>query len=415
MTTRAETINSLVLSILVTVSFLLGLGILSPCVAPAATYYVATGGNDRNPGTAAAPFQTIQKAADSVNPGDMVVVDDGVYTDTDGNAVVVYVRRGGTPGAWITFKSKNKWGARVDGQNNAEHGWYIAAGYIIVQDFEVTGKGLPVRGMSGLTSVSGNSNIKIIGNHIHDIGRICTDLAGGITGIYGILYAVTIERNVIHDIGRLSPGENGCTPSTPYYQNQDHGIYVGGGTDVSIKNNIFYNNTHGWSVHIYPQAVSQVRILNNTFAFPNTYRVGHIILAAPTYDSVIADNIFYRPYLAAIDLSSAKPMSNVQVGNNLVYNGGIINGQAPSGMSLSGNFNNTDPRLVNPAALDFHLQSPSPAIDAGAAFTEVTLDFDGVPRPQGAAYDIGAYELIQQNPSAQSVPSAPNNLQANFQ
>src|SRR2546426_7370702 len=51
-------------------------------------YYVATSGNDANPGTAAQPFATIQHAADIVNPGDGVLVGDGVYT---GGATIVAI------------------------------------------------------------------------------------------------------------------------------------------------------------------------------------------------------------------------------------------------------------------------------------------------------------------------------------
>ena len=34
----------------------------------------------------------------------------------------------------------------------------------------------------------------------------------------------------------------------------------------------------------------------------------------------------------------------------------------------------------------------SPAINAGVTLSTVTTDFDGVSRPQGGVYDIGAYE-----------------------
>jgi hypothetical protein len=51
----------------------------------------------------------------------------------------------------------------------------------------------------------------------------------------------------------------------------------------------------------------------------------------------------------------------------------------------------TNPRLVNPPA-DFHLQSNSPAINAGQTLPSVTVDFEGTTRPQGLGYDIGAFE-----------------------
>src|SRR5207302_750960 len=50
-------------------------------------------------------------------------------------------------------------------------------------------------------------------------------------------------------------------------------------------------------------------------------------------------------------------------------------------------------KFVNAAANDFHLQAGSPAIDAGITLAQVPVDADGVSRPQGKAYDIGAYEF----------------------
>ncbi len=51
---------------------------LEPRLAPS-VYYISPTGADNNPGSQAAPFQTIQHAADLVNPGDTVLVNDGVY------------------------------------------------------------------------------------------------------------------------------------------------------------------------------------------------------------------------------------------------------------------------------------------------------------------------------------------------
>jgi len=53
-----------------------------------------------------------------------------------------------------------------------------------------------------------------------------------------------------------------------------------------------------------------------------------------------------------------------------------------------------DPKFVNPATRDYHLQAGSPAIDNGICVSGITTDKDGVLRPQpaGGACDIGAYE-----------------------
>jgi alpha-L-arabinofuranosidase len=47
----------------------------------AAELHVATGGKDADPGTHAAPFRTIQRAADVARPGDVIVVHQGVYRE----------------------------------------------------------------------------------------------------------------------------------------------------------------------------------------------------------------------------------------------------------------------------------------------------------------------------------------------
>ena len=44
---------------------------------------------------------------------------------------------------------------------------------------------------------------------------------------------------------------------------------------------------------------------------------------------------------------------------------------------------------MNAAALNFNLQTNSPAIDAGQLLSLVTTDIKNNPRPQGTNYDIG--------------------------
>ena len=45
-------------------------------------YHVAKNGSDRNPGTAAAPFLTISRAAKIADEGDTVRVHEGIYRET---------------------------------------------------------------------------------------------------------------------------------------------------------------------------------------------------------------------------------------------------------------------------------------------------------------------------------------------
>src|SRR5262245_39689369 len=84
------------------------------------TYYVAPNGTDKNPGTSEQPFATLQKAADTVQPGDTVIVRDGTYTGATGQwANIMHLKLGGTADHPIVFKAEHKWGAVLDGRGNA--------------------------------------------------------------------------------------------------------------------------------------------------------------------------------------------------------------------------------------------------------------------------------------------------------
>ncbi|HEV2666424.1 MAG TPA: DUF1565 domain-containing protein, partial [Blastocatellia bacterium] len=111
-----------------------------------ATYHVSPTGSDSNPGSEARPFRTIQKAADSVKPGDTVLVGDGIYAYSGSNdcygKVVVCVSRGGSPDNWVVFRSKNKWGAKIDGGDGKAGAGFVVRGgasYVRIQNFEMTG------------------------------------------------------------------------------------------------------------------------------------------------------------------------------------------------------------------------------------------------------------------------------------
>ncbi|MBO0857528.1 MAG: right-handed parallel beta-helix repeat-containing protein [Chloracidobacterium sp.] len=380
------------------------------------TFYVSPTGSDSNPGTETQPFLTIQRAADVVNPGNTVIVEDGVYTYSGSNQcdkTIVCLTRGGAPGQLVTFKSRNKWGARLDGQNGvAVDGFsFGGADYVRIQDFEIYGMANAASGgASGIDVFNSGVFSELIGNHIHDNGHVCTDTAQGQNGVYIEQSNVLVDGNLIHDIGRLVPGQQGCQPGNDFYQNHDHGIYHSGGDDVTIRNNIIYNIKGGWSVQAYPNSRARMNILNNTFAFTNQYqgKYGAIIIydSMTVSDSNISNNVFYMVNTAGIYAggTGGPNFSNVMVNNNIVSNGTILtsDNNVGSGLTFSNNRENTDPGLVNPTAYDFHLRADSLAIDSGAT-VPVPTDFEGRVRPQGGGYDIGAYEY-----SSSGISSLPN-------
>ncbi len=378
-------------------------------------YYVSPTGSDSNAGTSAAPFLTIQHAANVVNPGDMVIVRDGTYNNPAVSGVgskLIIMTRGGTAANHVVFIAEHKWGAKIDGLNNTtENGWSIEANYIDVKNFECEGfAGSCFDNYNGGSS-SGGQFIDIAGNNIHDVGRYCTTTTNGRVGIFISNDNVTIEGNQIHDIGRGAPGEvlSGVTcvdsVNTLHYQNNDHGIYVDGAftsaNNLTVKNNIFYRNERGWSIQIFPAAVNNLRVLNNTFLCANPYRNGHITLGAAVTNSAIENNISWQPTVGFLDYSSSG-YSNLSVANNLTYQGTVGAEATPVGIALASNLDNTNPLLISvpsctvdaPSTPNAYLQQGSPAIDTGLTFPDVPNDYAGTPRPQGIRFDIGAFEFI---------------------
>ena len=358
----------------------------NPPPLPETLFVDAALGQDAASGDSAHPFKTIQHAADVVNPGDVVVVRNGVYN-------VVDVERGGKPGNYVVFRAAVQWGAVIDGgqtsvtqPNGAETGVYLGASFVRVEGFEIRNVW-----HDGISPASGVGNFQIVGNHIHDIGRYCEMSGIGLSGMTFINNNVVIEQNLLHDIGRETTGENGCNPGNTYWQNHDHGVYLSRGTNVMVRNNVFYNIARGWAIQMYPDSLSQIFVVNNTFAFPNPHEDGHIIVAATLTNAVIANNIFYQPLTAGVWFDGATT-SNVTVEYNLTMGGTAAEGNG-AGVTLSNNLDNTDPKFVNASTFNFTLQAGSPAIDAGVTLSYVTNDFLGTSRPQGVAYDIGAFEF----------------------
>jgi hypothetical protein len=88
------------------------------------TYYVATDGDDANPGTEAEPFGTIQHAADIVAAGDTVYIKGGTYvpelTEYRGSANHgIIITTSGTPDNYITFQNYNGEEVIIEGNDIA--------------------------------------------------------------------------------------------------------------------------------------------------------------------------------------------------------------------------------------------------------------------------------------------------------
>lgn len=79
------------------------------------TYYVATNGNDNNPGTKEMPFATINKGAAIAKEGDVVIIKSGTYKPT----ARIQPVNSGTQNAPITFMAEVNNEVIIDGSNAA--------------------------------------------------------------------------------------------------------------------------------------------------------------------------------------------------------------------------------------------------------------------------------------------------------
>lgn len=410
-------------------ALVLSCGIAFAGPAAAATWYVQAGAAGN--GSSAAPFGAVQQAADVVNAGDTVIVKDGLYTCAAGPAFdpntganvryMVKLNRKGTSSAWITFRAENKWGAKWDGQNNRCFGAFRFGdsgdngSFVRVEGFEIYGfhSGLNLYSRSGGTAMYAH-DIVIKDNHIHHLGRVCTTTSYGSGVAIGgsNFYNVTIENNLIHDNGRKRPEEGCAAGTTAHYNNHDHGIYISSYDNVVIKNNIFYNHRAGWAIHLYSSGGKNLKVLNNTFAFKNPGNEGHIIVAQPETNLLLANNLFYEPGASAVIFYNAAA-TNVQLKNNATSASSIMSPASYPGVTGSGNITSADLKLANPAAIDFRPLATSPAIDKGMdlALHGVRTDYTGTTsRPQGPSYDIGAFEFVSGTPVASAAPARPRRL-----
>lgn len=117
----------------------------------ATTYHVSPTGSDTNPGTQAAPWRTIGKAANVLGPGDTAVIGNGKYVEK------VTVTKSGTPTAPIVFQA--------------------APGQTPVID----GAGLSTGTYGSLWAFSGASYVKLDGLTIKNSQGYCVSLSGNST------------------------------------------------------------------------------------------------------------------------------------------------------------------------------------------------------------------------------------------
>jgi hypothetical protein len=122
--------------------------------ARAAVYYTALDGSDANPGSSNLPWRTIQKAANTLQPGDAVVVRPGAYGER------VTTARGGTgEAARVTFRAEG---------SVSMLGWAVDHPYVTVGGFDVTGWSSATRNDGHVDVRSGGDFFVLEGCRVRD-------------------------------------------------------------------------------------------------------------------------------------------------------------------------------------------------------------------------------------------------------
>lgn len=400
--------------------------VLTP-LAGAADYFVATTGDDGNAGSQSEPWRTLQHAADTVGPGDTVSVRGGNYTGA-------YIETSGTPSQPIVFQAFGGEVPSITADNpRTPDGFNLeGASYVTVQGFAING-----RSRAGIRAVT-CGHVTIRNNHAD---------GNGTWGIFtGFCDDVLIENNVAansgeqHGIYVSNSGDRPVIRGNTIYGNYQAGIHMNGDgseggdgiiSNAIVENNRIYDNGAGGGSGINCDGVQDSIIRNNLVYDEHASGISlyQIDGGGPSSGNLVANNTVLVASNGRWALNIQDGAIDNEVRNNILWNAHSFRGTLDiSEDSLPGytaDHNVVMDRFTTdggdtvlslaewrqqtgqdahslvstPAALfadaggdDYRLAATSPALDAGETLADVPTDIVGVARPQGAAFDIGAYE-----------------------
>jgi hypothetical protein len=426
-------------------------------------YCVSTSGNDNNSGSFPnSCWAGLYKAANTVAAGDIAYILNGVtltgvnYYNADlwlgdsgsgtaGNpkALVVY------PGATVTVGTPTDqcYGIRGSNYHGANDFWLIAGftaratctaiDTTALNGWKVVANDMACPNGSGLSAcfhTDTTINMKFYGNYVHDVGTT----AGAIDKFYHAVYFTTNSNHIDVGWNTVVPNPTHSTTSGGCRAIQ---FYSTGGSDqfdLHVHDNVIHDaicdginfatvNADAGPVEAYNNVVYHVGTGPQPGDGASNYACVNTASSSSRTNAVqIYNNTMYDcGAQATVDSGGLSMSVNTAMTNNIIS---VVSGETyltqVGGTNLSGSNNlwfgagtapsqttanlTTVPLLVNPSIADFHLQATSPAIDAGKMLT-LSIDIEGIKRPQGAGIDIGAYEYFKGGSTVQQ-PNPPTNL-----
>ena len=184
----------------------------------------------------------------------------------------------------------------------------------------------------------------------------------------------TTQNSSIAGSGLNYPAYTGRTliANNVIYNNGSSAVEVFQSAHVDVVNNTGYNDVHTPVSTTYTTPTGRGELFLNRAADVNTY-----------------NNIWYsyNSQYPAVQITCTSCTSDY----NLFYNG-TNTGYTSGSNDVFGNPQFVDATNSNLAIANLGLMTGSPGIDTGTATLAPGKDFVGKPRPQGKAYDKGAYE-----------------------
>jgi parallel beta-helix repeat protein len=426
----------------------LTLGLAGP--GSAATFYVATTGNDAASGSSSAPWATLQHAVETIAPGDVILVRSGTYagcririsgTQTqpktlsrDIGATVVI----NTPGPQNSHSSL----IEVESGSGTEVTDWIIDGFEVANsphhgvDLRITNRitvrncnvhhsapsssgtgiflafstrptiennetafnsehGIYHSNSSDFPTIRGNRSHHNNGAGVHMNGDYSARCPCGTTVRDGIISFAVVENNIIY--------ENGVGGGSA--------INMDGVDDSIVRNNLAYRN-HASGISLFgidgSHGSSRNKIYNNTIVMASDGRWTVNITAKGKngpVGNVVKNNILYTERVDKGAIAVYSTAAGVLTSDyNVVVDRFSTNGGNSVTSTLAQwrafghdahSFVSTASALfVDPTNNIYQLKTGSPAIDAGVNLSpDVIADINGLPRPQRPAYDIGCYEM----------------------